>query len=554
MKELDSTIMCGKGVEDGIYVHFFGLDGKAAMLACDMYGILPKNLLYLPKHAFIETGGESEQIVLVRYTMCERSRQGTFRTLLGAKSKLIEEGKVETLWKERCRTLPNASPCPRFTAKQLEETAAALDTDSESDSEWKVDERGMLKPPPPPQPQQVVSPCASVNAEGQANAEAVTRKDSKLCVTTSDAAYGGGQETAPPSPRYTQGFFSADDGATTVTRTEAAGDSLALAADAKPMTQQPHNTNRPYTLVKLLGLPRRRKPPSKPPAIPSAYFPRTRETLTIEEQELAAKEKDLCRFSRRATRHLRARQQERCSGYSTPRRSTSLPPLISSPVPCTDTTRILQSARLRSCRERVAMQRVAEVHLRSLAGRYEQARAIEDEMEAVPTLGTLEHMLEYQKSIGVTPAFEDRIQIRAEREESRAAAQQQTRQAEVDRVCAIEQKEQRAQEVAKRECDEKKDISAEVKRTLQLITHWKRMAAQRQRVAHLGSILGRSASRHDKADRYIEKKRAAANMLRYEHDQQEVHRRQLHDTIRGMLVQKTFLDTDLVSDDMNAVA
>ncbi|KAG5495436.1 hypothetical protein GH5_03097 [Leishmania sp. Ghana 2012 LV757] len=524
--------MNGKGVEDAIYVNFFGLDGQAAVLACDMYGILPENLLYMPKQAYIQTGDESEQILLVRYTMCERSRQGTFRTLLGAKSKLIEQGKVEALWTERCRTLRDVASCPRFTQTQLEEAAATLDTDSESDTERQVDERGMLKPPPP---LRCALSVASVGPGDQATVEADRTKDKELCVTATDTPYCGRRDTDTPSPQRVQASSDAGVG-------------------AKRVAQRLHSSHTPCSLVKLAAPPLSRKLPSQPPTIPTAYFPRTRETLTVEEQELSMTQKVLCRYSRKAARRLRAREHERYSGPSSPSRSTSLPPLISSPSQCTATTRLLQSARLRNHRERVALHRVAEVNMRSLAERCEQARTIDDEMEAIPTLGTLEHMLRYQKSIGVTPDFEDRIQTRIEREESRAAVQLETRQTECERAYAIEEKEQRAEEVVKRGRDEKKGISAEVERTRRLITHWKGEAALRQREAHLGSLLGRSAERHAKADGCIEMKRAAANQLRYEHDQQEVHRRQLRDTVYDMMIRINASPTEVKNEDINAVA
>ncbi|AYU81686.1 hypothetical protein LdCL_320019500 [Leishmania donovani] len=539
------------GVEDGIYVNFFGFDGKAAMLACDMYGILPANLLYLPKNMFLQTGDESEQVLLVRYTMCERSRQGTFRTLLGAKSKLMAEGKVEALWKERCRTLADAAPCPRFTEKQLEEAAAALDTDSESDEERQVDERGMLKPPPPLPP---APPFASDGPRGEAAAEAAATENDESPTPVTDTPFGRAPDSEPLPPPPTQASSDAGGETRRGSGTTATNDNAALAVDAKRMTQELQNDWKQYDVVKSLELSRTHKLCSQPPNIPQAYFPRLLETLNMEEKELAAAQKELSRYSKKAARRLRARQQERSSGPSAPGRSTSLPPLSSSPLQNPAATHLHQSVELRNRRELDALHRVAQAHLRFLSERYEQGRSIDEKMEGVATLGTLEHMLKYQKSIGIAPELEDRIQTRMVREESRAALQQQLRESEWERAYAIEEKAQHAKEVLERERERTKGIAAEAQRTQRLITDWKQVAAHRQQETHLNSVLHRSAVRHAKADTFIETKRAAAGMSRYYHDQQEVHRRQLRDTIRDMMVSKKFSADGVADEDDDVVA
>ncbi|CBZ29520.1 conserved hypothetical protein [Leishmania mexicana MHOM/GT/2001/U1103] len=539
------------GVRDGIYVNFFGFEGKAAMLACDMYGILPENLLYLSKYMFLQTGDESEQVLLVRYTMCERSRQGTFRTLLGAKSKLIAEGHVEALWKERCRTLADAAPCPRFTKKQLEEAATALDTDSESDEERQVDERGMRKPPPPRPP---ASPFASDDPGGEAAAEAAATENDESPTIVTDTPFGTAPDSELPPPPPTQASSDVGGDTRRGSGTTATNDNAALSVDAKRMTQELQNDWKQYDLVKSLELPRTHKLRPQPPSIPQAYFPRLLETLNMEEKELAAVQKKLSRYSKKAARQLRARQQERSSGPSAPGRSTSLPPLSSSPSHNPTATHLLQSVKLRNRRELAVVHRVVQVQLRGLSERYEQGRSIDEKMEGVPTLGTLEHMLKYQKSIGIAPEFEDRVQAKMEREESRAALQQQLRASEWERAYAIDEKAQHAKEVLERERERTKGIAAEAHRTQRLITEWKHVAAHRQHETHLNSVLHRSAVRHAKADTYIEKKRAATGMLRYYHDQQEVHRRQLRDTIRDMMISKKFSADEVAGEDDDVVA
>ncbi|CAG9580195.1 conserved hypothetical protein [Leishmania major strain Friedlin] len=539
------------GVEDGIYVNFFGFDGKAAMLACDMYGILPENLLYLPKKMFLQTGDESEQVLLVRYTMCERSRQGTFRTLLGAKSKLIAEGKVEALWEERRRVCQGAAPCPRFTEKQLEEAAAALDTDSESDEERQVDERGMRKPPPPLPP---APPFAPDGPRGEAAAEAAATENDESPTPVTDTPFSRAPDSEPLPPPPTQASSDAGGETRRGSGTTATNDNAALAVDAKRTTQQLPNDWTQYDVVNSLELPRAHKLCSQPPSIPQAYFPRLLETLSMEEKELAAAQKELSRYSKKSARRLRARQQERSNEPSAPGRSTSLPPLSSSPAHKPATTHLHQSVELRNRRELAAVHRVAQAHLRFLSERYEQGRSIDEKMEGVATLGTLEHMLKYQKSIGVAPEFEDRLQSKMVREESRAALQQQLRESEWERAYAIEEKAQHAQEVLERERERTKGIVAEALRTQRLITDWKQVAAHRQQETHLNGVLHRSAVRHAKADAYIETKRAATGMSRYYHDQQEVHRRQLRDTIRDMMISKKFSADGVADEDNDVVA
>ncbi|GET91466.1 hypothetical protein, conserved [Leishmania tarentolae] len=539
------------GVEDGIYVNFFGFDGKAALLACDMYGILPENLLYLPKHVFLETGDESEQVLLVRYTMCERSRQGTFRTLLGAKSKLIREGKVEALWKERCLTLPGAAPCPRFTDKQLEEAAAELDTDSENDEERQVDERGMLKPPPPLPPAPLF---ATDQSEGDAPAEVAATEENESGTLVTEAPFDRAEDSEALPPPTLQSSSGVGGDTSDHSVTAAANDKAAAAVETKRVTQQPNDDWHKSGIASSRALTRAHKHSSQLPSIPQAYFPRLLETLNIEEKELAATQKELSRYSKRAVKEPRFRQSEQSGRPPTSGRSTSFPPLSRSSSRNSAPTDLLQAAELRVRRERAAANRVARLQVRLLNERYDQGCSIDEEMEGVATLGTLEHTLKYQKSIGVIPKFEDRMQTKVEREESRAALQQQLREAEWERAYAIEEKEQHAKEVVERERENTKGISAEVHRTRRLIAQWKQATAHRQKKAHLSNVLHRSAVRHAKADTYIETKRAATDMLRYCHDQQEVRRRQLRDTIRDMMISKKFSTDDVADDEDGAVA
>ncbi|KAI5687536.1 hypothetical protein MNV84_06588 [Leishmania braziliensis] len=552
MKALSSVSVDGIGVEDGIYVNFFGVDGKAAMLACDMYGVLPQNLLYLPKEMFLQTRDESEQIVLVRYTMCERSRQGTFRTLLGAKSKLIAEGKVEALWEERCRALPDAAPRPRFAEQQLKEAATALDTDSESDSEQQIDERGMLKPPPPPPSS--APPFTFAGPGNEAAAQAAASEEDGLPTAAINTPYGGAQDSNSPPPLRTQASSDAACETRIGSNTAVTTDNAMPPVDAQRMTQQPYGDWSQYELVKPLPLPRRRQLRTQPPTLPKPYFPRVCETLRIEEAELAVAQHELSRYTTKVAKQLQARQQERFSGLHTHGHSTSLPPLTFSLSHSTTGTHLPQSVELRNRREHAAIMRVAQLRVCSLNERYEQARSIGEEMEAIPSLGTLEHMLKYQQSIGVTPELEDRIQAKAEREESRAAARQAMREAEWERVYAMEEKAQHAKEVREVAHEKTKGIAAEAQRVQRLITKWKQAAANRQQETHLNQILHRSAVRHAKADTYIEAKRASASMLRYHHDQQEMHRRQLRNMIRDMMIRKNFAADEVTDWEKDIVA
>ncbi|KAK7199738.1 hypothetical protein NESM_000019900 [Novymonas esmeraldas] len=532
--------MNGDGVEDDIFVNFFAVDGNAAMLACDMYGVLPENLLYVPKEFCAQGGEESEQVVLVRYTMRERSRQGTFRTLLGAKSKLLASGAVEALWKERCRTLPDAVSCPRFTEEQITSAAATLDTDSESEDERQVDERGMLKPPPPPSPAALPVSIAVVAGAGETDEDG--EEPTGAAAVAASGSDQDAQATDSPSPRHAPGSPRAlfSDGDVTPHG----------ASDAKRHTQRPEEDWRRHDLTDGLEGTRGRRLRSHPPRIPQAHFPRTRETLAAEVEELVTAQQQLSRFNKAASKSAHVRDGDAQSPIIAPlsARNTSLPPLSSSfSHGVSPPAGMLHSVEERNRRELAAMNRVAAVHLRSLGERYEHARSIDAEMETIPTLGTMEHMLKYQKSIGVVPEFEDRVQTAAEREELRDAARQEAREAEWARAHGIEAKEQRALEALMRERDRTRGMNAAAQETMRQLTQEKQAAAYRGQAATLNAVLRRSALRRAKADTYLETKRAAAAMSRFNHDQQEMHRRHLQETIRDVQIRKTFPADGLIS-------
>ncbi|KAG5496193.1 hypothetical protein JKF63_02494 [Porcisia hertigi] len=545
-----------KGVEDSIYVNFFGFDGKAAMLACDLYGILPENLLYMPKGMLAKTGDEEEQVLLVRYTMCERSRQGTFRTLLGAKLKLIAEGNVDELWEKRSRILLSAAPCPRFTEMQLENAAASMDTDTESDDGLHIDERGMVKPPPP-----LPAPAPLVRQVGPASA-AVAETD------MAEVSVSGTAKTATPlSPAGNSHTPLPYGHAASSTRSEAAngGGSIAAAAEIVPgvgeKVETGHSTGelRSYKILEMLAHPRKPKFALPPPTtIPQPYFPRSQGVLSVEEKELAATKKKLSRYSKGALKQINGKRQKLARDASVAGLNTPFPPLTSSSSPMSRnlhaTAHFVELAELNNRRELAAIHRVAELHLHSMSKRYEQARAIDEEMEAVPALGTLEHMLKYHKSIGVIAELEERLQTDRKHEESRAALRREWSKMQSQSEHAIEEKQHRKQKAREREREKAMSIFVEVQRTHELITSWKKEAASRQHKAKMSKVYHQSATRHAKADKFVETRRSAVSGLRYNHDQQALHRRKVRETLLDMEIRNDFAADELIDKGIDMVA
>lgn len=135
-----------KGVPDHLYINFFGVEGKAAMLACDSCGFVPDELLFVAKKEFKRSPNDLDEVVLIRYTMYERQRQSKIYTLMGEKNRIIREGNIAAMWKERKRVTPDAPKLPKITKKQLQKAAEAVDTSSEDEND-RVDERGMICPP-----------------------------------------------------------------------------------------------------------------------------------------------------------------------------------------------------------------------------------------------------------------------------------------------------------------------------------------------------------------------------------------------------------------------
>lgn len=129
---------------DDLFRTFFYGNGEAAVLACDEIGVVPMELLHVPKAYFYESanplsspavlaaligtspqqpsqpqGGAlgpraTDEQATIRYNMRERFRQQLFRRLFAVRQRIIQSGALETMWAEREMLRPDAPGIPDF--------------------------------------------------------------------------------------------------------------------------------------------------------------------------------------------------------------------------------------------------------------------------------------------------------------------------------------------------------------------------------------------------------------------------------------------------------
>ncbi|RHW68192.1 hypothetical protein DPX39_110123900 [Trypanosoma brucei equiperdum] len=130
---------------DTAYATLFSKYREAAVLACDEIGIEPEDLLYRAKKSFKQSDNDSSSAILVRYTLNERTRQNRIRQVLVIRNKLVLQGNVSDKWKKRCQQYPDAPRAPRIPKAVLEKLLAQLEKEREDNS----DEVGSAHPSSP---------------------------------------------------------------------------------------------------------------------------------------------------------------------------------------------------------------------------------------------------------------------------------------------------------------------------------------------------------------------------------------------------------------------
>lgn len=114
------------GVPDQLYTLYFGVHKKAAMLACDVCGVVPGDMLFVARKHFKRSSKDTKDQILIRYTMHERQRQAMFHKLLEEKEKLLRDPDLSRKWKDRKRILQSAPPPPKISKKKLKKAKDAL--------------------------------------------------------------------------------------------------------------------------------------------------------------------------------------------------------------------------------------------------------------------------------------------------------------------------------------------------------------------------------------------------------------------------------------------
>lgn len=545
-----------RGIEDHVYVNFFGVEGNAAMLACDQCGVVPEDVLYVPKSYFLRAAAseQDKRLATVRYVMVERARQGTLRRLLSEKNRIIREGNVEKVWRVRNQLDPHALPRPKFSRKQLKAAAEAYDTDNDDAEDNIIDEKGLLKPP------LSIGPGAPDVPSSPSPVE--------VAVHVEDAPPAKENPVATPENAFPL-LVETDD---LVQETVACDESLHVPTAAPPAMTQGGISSLPMGIYCLNKLPPPRRPPSLP-LPPLAHFPRTMEGIPLEERELADYRNHLARHAFKAPtqsmkysqyKEMQAakeaariqaleedlhwrRSQLRASVYSQDEseyeETTEVKDGVNGQRAESSSTQSSSSDSDRSNsepREINIARRVALLRLHQTECCFKMGRKIDREMDAFPQLGTVAHTIKSKENIGRPINIAQRIAV--DKLRSKAAQKNKLEElgAQVQSEKASTNRMKRADTRLERVKDGKRGLLKTVNMTRSEIVHHHREMVQRMREKELAKCTAKNARKHRHAKQYNEFHAVNGNLKRYEHDQVAMFRRDLRTAMGRMDMQKNW--------------
>lgn len=650
------------GSEDHLYVNFFGIESKAAMLACDKHGVEPEELLFISKKEFKYRSTDTDEAVLVRFTLHERQRQAKLRKLLGEKNSIILSGKTNEMWKQRKEITPNAPKIPKLSKKQIQKAAEAFDTSSDDDET--IDERGMVRPSiivlPQPESSEF-SPSGPPEPNGEVSqVPPLADQSPDLDPTPETCAAGVISHPPPPeSELYSSSPHPAGEeekrsnenqtGVPASIDSPHAGSLLALQNTvAHISTQEPppfteENKSSPLELHRfcmgareseqpippsssaisapfqnMSDLRLTPKPVAMPPIAPKSppipalgKCPRTSQTLAQEQKELVKTKKKIAKYSLKAPLEAKAyleymvqkKREERSQlahekkkrGDSSSRKdcmeefsdkefvddsegkqieesSPASPPSateLTKPQTTEDSTAALSlSGSPKSLLNEVsksassgkppltpAPPRVKEVnkpptvkdpHLRQIEATKRVAilKAQLDEkcfmkgwknmQEEVPTQGTISHSLRFHEMVGKPPAFEqykEKLNLNQKLEEKQREKRDKLNELDQQLTskllngCLLAKEEQEKAQLIRKEVNRTKEKLREKK------LRWVEKSCSNHRLHQESKI----NARHHRADTFNNEKYGdMALRRRYEHDQEELFRRQVQKEIEEM--------------------
>eukprot|EP00796_Vickermania_ingenoplastis_P013294 gene13294-9132_t len=603
---------CALGVEDNVYINFFGVESKAAMLACDACG-----------KEFKMGPNDSNDVVLIRYTMHERLRQTKFHRLMGEKNRFIREGKISQRWAERKRITPDAPKAPKISKKKLQKALEAIDTSSDDDD--RVDERGMLNPlvvltPSPseptvnehtlapdeeaPLPEDSPAPRTIVEAPVRSQVVVVSGAEAPATYTVEELeGIQAGEHTTSEAPF------------TGPSETPLGGVNPQAFSDIDSLLRMP-----PASKVPVV------KNPKGPPMPSLTRYPRSFETLATEVKELDASKKEMEKYSGRTPqqvkeyrkfkeaqeeeerawkRHLAklearerhafhrqsiealmAKESFRERFMSKEGRNESRATSIFGGAPeevheercdlaAEDTYGSVslsaakkldagaskreeeslksdtKEEKKRKSKRKSEAKRMDDPHQRQLEATKRVAlrhaeivsncykKGVEVDGKEVSTMGTIAHWVKYEEMIGKAPPMEVRVKDSMIHKQNAEMALQSQRELEWEREKKLNNRLEHASVYAESEKEKMQRIRKEVSKTKSSLTEEKLKCVERSRDVDMRHRMAKNEEKHKKADDFNSRKYGdMAARRKFEHDQEELFRRRMKDSLLTMDMKK----------------
>ncbi|EKF33221.1 hypothetical protein MOQ_002918 [Trypanosoma cruzi marinkellei] len=525
---------------DAAYANLFGVEGKAAVLGCDELGLVPRDLLHVPKKS-LERTGDDKSAVLVRYTLMERARQNNIRKVLAIKNRLIADGDVQKKWKERCKLFPDAPGVPKIPKAMMEKFMTELDTESDDDDN--IDELGLNKP----RPQYGVSPASPVTVGAKREPSIASSLSSSKARCSPDKLRGWGSSTMSNplsvSPkekplkkngpiRKLRKFWKKH------------------AADTNSGKSSPDRLSDDKSVRSW-----RPKPPPDPPFLPPLPYPRRDAvTLKIELEELNEYRQFLLRYAHDSSAMAKEYYE---FTKSLQERSNTTEKFRNRAASCTvegskfgkedgstalwsaDGGNVTKSALKKGGisnhkRQLDAYVRLARLEVQRNISNYKKWNGFMEEMEGVEPVGTIAADVRARLNVGKLPSFEEYVLMVDEKASRREKMlwNDKRKQEKLNAFCEAKDRhtEENIEKIKRAQTNlfmESQVVQSEIKRrNRECENRRRRMREHRVQVGLAKKELG-AAERHMK-------RLFRAKEKRFEHDAEEIFRRLLKEKLHAM--------------------
>jgi hypothetical protein len=520
------------GEADALFCSLFRTDVECAMLACDDAGLLPEELLYLPRDVFLVGIATAEQ-GMIRYNMRERFRQEMFRKVFGMKRALLLKGRdhIAQRWALRSDMYPEAAAAPdldRIPRKKVAEWKHRRDADEEAEDD----------------------PTAVVHAR--------RTEDEALDTESDDDGLDEYFRPKPPPMR------SEDE----KTRGDALGNTPPTSTN--PLDHSLYLWNNGTLHSSLTARSSRRKQIAEPPPAPRLAIPHvpnepprcralSARHLQSEERHLELSRKRLARYGTKVEKAVEmtlARKQEICDAAMTCRSDTSasvsptrvggtLVPWgpsheaqhhsthLDHPFASSITLPKIPPSHLEAKRQLAAMVRRTMVNIAESAIGFNTFRdVLDDQREEGQVQDSLRRSRNQETTRGSKDEWLAQEAARKKRDQELIAEQQRIKDAYEAYTTAKTEKTQ----VVLQSKRQHHILTNEVQRMRQMFANQKREWMHRREDARVTSIVARSEPKHQHAQSLLAQRKADAEQRRLQHVQMELLRKELKNSVTEMNV------------------